>query len=452
MPNNLASIGSKIREAITRYQLFEDDDYILVGVSGGPDSVFLAYILRYLGYKIGLAHVNYQLRGDESEADEVLVRQYAAQWDVPIFVNKTNTSEILAHTTDSMQMVAREIRYTFFEQIMDTHAFSHCAIAHHANDQVENLLMSLIQGNNSHILKGMPMSRQRYVRPMLSVTGEEIMAGLSEAQLEWRLDQSNLKSDYLRNKYRNELIPLIRELQADAEHKLLHKHRWYQLQHKFIRKQLQAFVEQGLTHRGENQMFDWNPFEKAYGKEFLPLLIVLVLERWGIHGHLLWECLRLEKSQVGKWVQTPEGRVVRGRKGLSYITSTYSRDDKLTVTSIEEEKRIIFGGLTLTFSLQENNSLSYGKNHFYMDLSSVRWPLYIRHWHKGDKMRPFGMRQSKKLSDIFVDEKYSAIQKQAAIIIEDQEEIIALSDFRIAEKVKVSKKGSKVLCIAIAEN
>lgn len=448
----LTKILQKVRKTIIEHALIAGKEKILVAMSGGPDSVFLAYILRELGYKIALVHVNYELRGEESAADEILVRNYAEKWQIPVFIKKIDTLALIEETKESMQVLARNIRYDFFEEIMDKHLYNYCAIAHHADDQIENLLMSLLHGNSSMIWKGMPVKRECYIRPLIEVYRAEIMDGLKVANLEWRLDRSNQKTDYLRNKYRHEIVPKLEKIQPDAKQKLLTKIAWYDLQHQFIYTQISHWLEKSLTKTVEGELLNWETFEQTYGVTYVPLLLTTVLEKWGIHGHLLWECIRLQNSMVGKWVDTPEGKVVRSRKGLILMKDQSKENVNLEVAYFEGEKILTINKRKLQFKLPEEKTPEHSREDcFYLDADKVEWPLNIRTWKQGDKMQPLGMRNRKKLSDIFVDEKFTSLQKKRAIIITDQSEIICLSEFRIAEKVKIRKNSQRILSIQVLD-
>lgn len=439
-----------IADCIRKNALFTEQDRILVGISGGPDSVILAYALYHLGYQIGLAHVNYQARGKDSEDEEVLIRQYAARWQVPVYVHRCALKELTAASNDSFQVVAREVRYTFFESLLATQGYTHCATAHHADDQTESLLLSLLRGNSSAVFKGIPVQRGPYVRPLIHLKKTAIIDFLDAQQLPYSIDYTNLENDYLRNRVRNQVLPLLSELNPAASDQLTQRFAWYELQREFIEKQLAHWYESSCDSNAQGQTLDWTGFVQAHSNEHLPLLLAFTLEKWGLHGHTLWAAMELRHSQTGKSTPTNQGTVVRTRTGLQLLTEPGTLPASLLIQRFEGEQTVVLGDQSIRMKLATAHPVDYRNPRiFYLDADRLSWPLVVRSWQQGDRMTPYGMKGQKKLSDIFIDEKYSLAEKGRAVVIEDQEKIVALSGFRIADEGKVRAKTQHVLRIEI---
>lgn len=443
----LESFLQIITETIQTHELTTKEDYILVGISGGPDSVFLGYALHQLGYRIGIAHVNYGLRGDDSEREEELVRELAAKWKVRIHVHAENPKE---HTNSgiSLQMKTREIRYDFFERLLRNEGYTHCATAHHADDQVESLLMSLIKGNSPSIWKGIPIKRGPYIRPLIQLRKNEILEEVKQLGLPYSDDYTNFGTDYLRNRFRNEVLPIFADMNPSISPQLLDRNNWYQQQQTFQSRVLEPFLE-GITI---SKNLDWMGFVEQFGKESLPILISAAAEKWGLHGNEIWQVVQLAESQVGKFVLTQAGKILRSRKGLvlSYLETELSTQSKQIFELESETHSLQFGDMQMifTYPIQETPDFNAMGTHYFSQ-SSLHFPLNLRHWKRGDKMIPLGMKTHKKLSDIFVDEKFSAHQKQTAVVIEDQKGIICLSSFRIADRVKIGKNIKDIIKLEI---
>lgn len=450
-------ILQRIADFIQRQELAIAGDRILVAISGGADSVFLAYALKQLGYEIGLAHINYQLRGEESDEEEALVRQYADTWKVPLYVLNEDTPSLLQFEKDSLQQVARRIRYEFFEELMDEQGYDCCALAHQADDQSEQAVLSLLTGNASDILQQIPVKRERYVRPLLCCSREEIVKVLVAEKLTYATDSSNLKNDYLRNRVRNQVIPIMEEVNSNTSEQLRQKQSKYAAQKEFLDIILDSWMKSCLLTEEEypQQVLDWRPFVDTWGKAHLPLLIAYILEKWGMHGHQLWQGVSLIEAQVGKKVFFEDKMLLRIRNGLQWGREVLSEEKTIEWSKAHLQEmpfRVDWGNWTLEIHIlgDEKPQLS-SKQHFYLDIDRLSFPLALRHWQEGDVMQPLGMTGHKRLSDIFVDEKYTSVQKRQAFVLEDREKVLLLSDFRIADSVRLTAATERILVLKYYE-
>lgn len=451
----VSELLTRISNLITEQSLCTNEGRILVAISGGPDSVFLAYVMQELGYQIGLAHINYQLRGAESDQEETLVRNYAKNWGVPLFVKSLNAKELIDNSKDSLQEVARRIRYDFFEETMDKSGFVRCALAHQADDQTEQVMLSLLTGNAAAVLQQIPVKRERYIRPLLVCTREEILEGLANAGLSYATDSSNLKNDYLRNRVRNRILPLLREVNPNADEQLRRKQELYISQNNFLTAVMDRWVKSCLLTEPEDavQILDWRPFVDTWGKEHLEVFIAHTLGEWGLHGHSLWQGVRLVDAQVGKKLLVAEKTLLRIRNGLQWgkLESREEAEIEISKTdTIQFPIAFEWKHRKIQFSiLKEGKPLFSSKKHFYLNLDQVKFPLTLRSWREGDYMQPLGMAGHKKLSDIFVDEKYTTVQKQEAFVLEDREKVLLLSDFRIADAVRLTDQAERILVVEL---
>ena len=421
---------------------------ILIGVSGGPDSIFLAYCLWQLEYQIGLVHVNYQMRGVDAEEDEKLVRNYAWIWDVPVFVKKVNGQELKV-ANGSFQQLARNIRYEFFEQILEEEQFDLCALAHQADDRVENLLLSLTKGNSLDLWHEIPSRREVYIRPLLDIRKSDIIKALEAEGLNYRIDTSNEENNYLRNQFRNIIIPELEKVNPSFSSQVIEKNTWYQRQQRFIKSHIATW----LDHQGSNQLSQHElRFDKLpqVANSWLDMICLYWLEEKGVHGHALWQAGRLWETQSGKWVETSIGRVYRTQYGLAIQQklSNPKRDHRV-LEGVDKNVQFPFKG-NLIYVIKYNSVIipKSSTTSLYLDIDKLSFPLVFRSWEKGDKMQPLGMKGNKKLSDIFSDLKVSPLKKDQMVIIESGKKIAGLLGFRIAEWAKVDEKTQEVLKIS----
>ncbi|WNJ18065.1 tRNA lysidine(34) synthetase TilS [Pontibacter sp. G13] len=442
---------------IIGYTIFQEiglpaDAQVLAAVSGGPDSVCLAWVLKQHGLLAGLAHVNYQLRSEDSDLDEASVRALGEQWEVPVFVKKIPK----AHTKDekgaSIQMAARKARYEFFEALMESQGWDYCATAHHQDDEVETLLMNLFRGDSPEIFQGIPTIRFPFIRPLLGVSKAHILQVLDSAGLDYRTDTSNQGLDYSRNVFRNRIIPSLEEVIPGASSHLLKRKDWFQLQASFLKEIWKEWIPQMISGNGDIQRLDWQPFVRQFGAEFLPLLVWEVMTQWGIIPNRIREILGLIHSESGRWVEIHDGRVYRWTNGLERIPESDSPEKFPKWDFLPNAGRCLLKNRSIIWEWPFEGKPDFANSqHFYLDIERLEFPLILRRWKEGDRMQPFGLSFEQKLSDIFINEKFSPSQKQEAIIWEDQQGIVAISGYRISERVKITKNTRQILKIVMED-
>jgi tRNA(Ile)-lysidine synthase len=433
----------QVANFIKDHSLLNEGDRVLVAISGGPDSVFLAHALLELGYFIGLAHCNYKLREGDSELDESLVLHYAGKWKVPVFIQEFDTKKAAQAEKLPIQLFARKVRYAFFEYLIQEKGFDSCATAHHADDQVETLLLNLIRGNHPDVLKGIPVIREKYIRPLLGIRKQEILDYLVDHDLDYRIDASNTGTDYLRNKLRNELIPSVLELNPRFGDNLLQRDELHQERNAFLSRYLDRRFQEiaqklpvlDLSHIPEE--------EKR-------VVAASWLDKWEIHGHAFWEALDLINSQPGKWVACQWGMVYRSRTGIEIAAGNGGGEETVTIHKQSElpvEGIIKLGANEIRLCYPAGRDGLWEEGVHLLDADALEFPICFRRWKSGDRMKPLGMRTTKKLSDIFADEKYKRSSKKGAVVLESGGKVVLLSGFRVAETVKVTPDSRNLLQI-----
>lgn len=452
---SLPSVSSRLLLQLEQYihanELFVQSDKILVAISGGPDSVFLAYALRELGYSIALAHVNYHLRGNASNSDAALVASYANSWQVPLFQVEYNTLELLdaADHKYSLQEFARKLRYDFFEEILRDSFYDYCATAHHADDQLETLLISFFSGTGPGIWKGIPLKRDdTYVRPLLFASKNEIEAALHELGLAYAVDASNLKDDYLRNKVRHALVPAISAIFPSFHRVLLDKYSWTSK----LDQGKQNILEEIALSFGDHEAFDFEVLKTQYADEAAESILVHVFEKWGLYGTQIREALKLCEAMPGKYRVFPDFILYKTRKGFARTPLSLAQSSaSLVIYSLEYPCSFHLNACKITLRKCEPTELTFADGLLAMDQDKLSFPLVIRPWKEGDKMIPLGMKSGKKLSDIFIDNKFETAAKEKALVVLSGNKIVGLSSFRISDEVKISGTTRSVLLISFED-
>lgn len=441
-----------LQQAVTN--TFDQEKYslkshYLLACSGGADSVSLGATLHSLSIPFDIAHVNYRLRGNDSEEDQLLVEGLAKKWNAAFHCHRAGPNDW--NLGESLQAEAREIRYNFFENLLKTGKYEACLLAHHQDDQAETVLMSFIKGNNFSVLTPMPLTRPGYARPFLAVKTATCRAALQDWNISWREDASNKKNIYTRNSLRNNILPALQEINPAITEQLVKKSKQYLQQASLLEDLLEPLIESGTSLHERVHTFSWEAIPASLVADHLSTILACVLSNWGFHGNHTWLGAELATADSGK-IYEFEGRLERGRQLVQWIRDA-AVDQDLSIES-PEDLPVVGSMLGRSVSLEliptPDSFISSDTTHFF-SASHIQFPLILRAPKTGEKMIPLGMTGSKLLSDIMIDEKFRPAQKHLAVVLEDQEGIITLSDFRIAERVKSSRLDSHCLKLVIEE-
>lgn len=421
---------NKFIQHLSEKHFFSKEDQLLVGVSGGVDSMVLSNLLFTSGYSIALAHCNYQLRDEASIEDEKLVREFAEQHGIPIHVKTVNTTKIVKNSNSSTQMVAREQRYAFFEELMDDFGYKCTVLAHNADDRIESLLINVLRGTGIRGLQGMPEIRDRFARPMLFARKKDIRSYALEHHVQFLEDSSNTDVKYQRNWVRLRLIPLLGAIDTAFEEKLLALTERVAAS---IPKYMKTIEEEILKISNGSQ---YNiSIERLAHSKFPFTVLREMLNSKGFSSDQIFEVLSLIQAQSGSIVQNENFRILRDRELLNI-----------------EKKKESLKEPTLTFHMFDRESLSSlhtPPNNVLLDSDLIKQEqLKLRHWQQGDRFRPFGMKGWKKLSDFFIDQKLSVSEKDKTWILTQGRDIVWIVGMRMDDRFKVTSKTKKVLKVS----
>jgi tRNA(Ile)-lysidine synthase len=435
-------LASKIREFIFQNAMPSPKNRVLVAVSGGADSVALLRILFELGYPLEIAHCNFGLR-DESDDDERFVAALSADLGLNCHFRRFSKIDFESDRGEGTQQIARKLRYAFFEELMNALEISHCAIAHHADDQLETMIQTFFRGNGPVILRGMPLQRGPYFRPLLSTPKSELVAWLEARKQIWRHDLSNDKDDYRRNLVRNRLIPVLKALNPDFPKRFRqqsdrHSAHWDLLQDIF-----EPLAKKVVTEFPDRQVISIKVFAEHMNRRHFPVFLDWWLMRLGCSGTEIAEIQRLLGGEVGSTYKGVVVEVLHDRDQLR-IRNSDLRDSIAEIELSKEQcdgQSWEFAGSTLQSSIgvfPEVREPKGGPETHWLALDQLEFPLKLRPWRIGDRMQPLGMKGSKLISDILIDQKRDRFSKESAWVIEDGKGIVLLGGFRIADRVAAS--------------
>ncbi len=445
---------SKIESYIVENKLFARDNRILVGVSGGRDSIALLFALKKLGYNVSAAHCNFHLRGDESNRDQQFVGAFCSSHSIPLFKTDFQTEEYSKGKHISIEMGARELRYDWFEKLLDSEKFDYIAIAHHSDDVIETFLINMSRGTGLQGLTGIKPKNGRIVRPMLCVSREEVTAFVRENNLGFVDDSTNFESVYMRNKMRNIIIPSLQEANPTFKNSLLTSIENLNQAYSFNQYYLDALRKEIVSESDGETIVD---LEKIIENEHKDYVCFELLKTYGFSPKVCREILSVatkKNCQGDQFLSNLGFKAIINRKKFvikkNYPTfaTDNAQDEAYT---IETDSDVVERPLLMKLSKNKIEDFVLRKNHNVCNIDSdlIKFPLVLRHWRKGDSFVPFGMKGRKKLSDFFIDEKLSIFEKESVWLLTSGDEIIWVVGLRTDNRFRITNKTKRVLTIEL---
>jgi tRNA(Ile)-lysidine synthase len=434
----------EFRKYIEDNHLFGSQDYILLAVSGGLDSMVMSHLFLTGGYKFAIAHCNYCLRGAESDKDEDFVRQYAACNGFTFYSRRFDTTAYAKKFGISVQMAARNLRYEWFESIRKEHHLDYIAVGHNMNDNVETLLINLTRGTGLNGLTGMKPVSDKVVRPLLFATREEIISYGKQNNVAYREDQSNLETKYTRNKIRNLILPVLKKINPSVEYAINDTAHRLSETGEIISDYIND-LRVHLSVKGEKEtIFSIDKLNNYLNNS---TIIFELFRPFGITGQRVKDLINILHGSPGGQVLTDTHRFIRDRQDLIITPVTGKNEISVAIRNIND--LVNFPGIVSAGIFDIGPDFRFTEDPFVaeLDLEMVLFPLLIRTWKKGDYFYPLGMKDKKKLSDYFIDRKYSLDKKESTLLLESGGMIAWIIGERIDDRFRINESTSKVLRI-----
>lgn len=419
------------------------DDKILLAVSGGLDSMVMLDLFVKAGFSCEVAHVNFQLRGEESKYDESFVKKRCETYGVPCHVLHADTKTLAATKGISIQMAARELRYEWFQALLEKRNLQHIATAHHLNDSIETTLFNWINGASLAGLVGIAVRNGSVIRPLLFATRVMIEQYANDNDLVWTEDSSNSTDDYTRNFIRHQIIPKLREINPSLEETVARGKRKLAEELALIdvtfEKWKEKFVERlphGLSIR--KIAFD--------GIGHGAMMLYRLLGEYGFNFDVCEEIVRALASQSGTKFLSASYCLVVDRDTLMLAPQQKHRSE-ISIQEDQSEARIDDWRMTIKkgdLSLPSTSPLTA-----VLDKSKLQFPLVWRTWQPGDFFCPLGMEHRKKLSDFLVDAKVPLPEKERVTVLESQGEIVWVVGYRIDNRFKLTPETLETLAFTV---
>ena len=433
-----------VQHYIEKHNLLNHEKPIIVGLSGGADSVALLYLLKRLNYDCIAVHCNFYLRGEESDRDEAFVIRLTNDWNIPLYKTTFDTVRVAFDRKISIEMAARDLRYEWFEGIRKQEGAQAICVAHHRDDNIETLLINLIRGTGIRGLSGIRPKNGYLVRPLLDFSQQEILDYVEENKLPYVIDSTNLKPDFTRNKIRLEVLPLLET----------------------INPSIKESIGQTITNLDATRIIYQDAIEKAKREVFnldensisIPglthslspeTLLFEILREYGFNPDVIREIYQALNAQSGKEFYSLTHRLIKDRDILFLLPLQVQSTDEYL---LYESSDYIDYPFKIDVCRKENHVYFEIKREAkvaYLDVDLLQFPLKLRRWKNGDRFMPFGMNHFQKLSDFFNNNKFSKPQKENVWLLTSGDDIVWVINYRIDHRYRITERTKKVIILEV---
>jgi len=419
---------------------------ILLAVSGGIDSMVMTHLFLRTGTEIGIAHCNFKLRGAESDADESFVREFSSDNNIPFFCESFDTTGFASEKNISIQMAARELRYRWFEEIRMKNNYDSIALAHNLNDNIETFLINLSRGTGIAGLTGMKPKFKYLIRPLLFASRQAIAEYRDQNEIPYREDRSNNETKYTRNKIRHAILPIFREINPSFDATV--NETAERLAE--INDILSGFIS-GIRKKVTRENNNLICFRVDLLNTLSPKKTILfeLFKPFGIVTGQLDDLIDLIDGKTGKQLFTPTHRLLKNRREIIASRRETGTESYFEI-SVPGDFNKVPGFVSASLKkLAGNFIIPPSSKIACLDAGKIKFPLIVRKWMPGDSFYPLGMKHKKKLSDYFIDNKYSIPDKENCRILESEGKIVWITGDRIDNRFKITRSTKKILIIEV---
>ncbi|WP_019039240.1 tRNA lysidine(34) synthetase TilS [Psychroflexus tropicus] len=412
----------------------------IIAISGGVDSVVLAHLCSNLKLNFALAHCNFKLRAGDSKEDAKFVTKLAENLNCELFKKDFETEAIAEQRKESIQITARHLRYQWFEELIKTTSYKFLLTAHHLNDSLETFIINLSRSTGIKGLTGVPSQNQYIRRPLLKFSKKEIEDFAIENHIEWREDQSNTSTKYLRNQIRHQIVPELMGLTPNFLNNFDSSLQKIKDAESLLEDYTNLLFKALIKEKEDHYEID---IEKLKQYPNQRAILYQLLESFGFKE---WnDVYNLMDAQTGKHVESPTHTLFKNRNQL--VLSANSTQEFQSIDIDEDQSEVQLNGNKLKFSKVDKLG-ELDSNLAYFDYAKLKFPLSLRSVNKGDFFYPFGMKGKKKLSDFLKDEKVSPHKKSNQLVLcNGNDDIIWVLSLRTDNRYKVDQATDKILKI-----
>jgi tRNA(Ile)-lysidine synthase len=421
-------------------------DRLLLAVSGGLDSVVLTFLSAMSGLDFAIAHVNFQLRGAESERDEAFVRQLAEKYQKSFFVKKFDTLAYAKSEKSSIQVIARNLRYEWFKTFLgkSVDQFKFLLTGHHLDDNIETMLMFFFRGTGISGLTGMPEKNEHLIRPLLKISRKRLKEFALDQNLEWVEDSSNDSDDYTRNFFRNQLIPSVTNIFPDLQLNLKNNLSRFSEAYILYEQAISLHKKKLLKQTGSEIHIPILLLKKA-----VPLRTILfeIIKEYHFSSSQTDEIIRLMDSPNGKYISSSSHRIIKNR---GWLIIAPANNESAAHIVIDNENGVAYPEGRIQIKIKPLEA----SEHFVapagtecLDAKKIKFPLLLRKWKTGDYFYPLGMKKKKKLARFFIDQKLSKSAKEKVWVLVMDSQIIWVVGQRIDNRFRMDASTNRIFML-----
>lgn len=439
---------TKVQEYIVHHKLFTKQSKVLVGLSGGPDSMVLIHLLMQLGYNCIAAHCNFHLRGKDSDKDAAFVSKWCNENNIPLFTIDFDTEEYAATNKISIEMAARELRYNWFEKLRLEQNADVVGIAHHQDDSVETILINLIRGTGIKGLTGIPIVNKHIVRPLLQVSRRQIMDYLSSNKVPYVIDHTNEEEMYTRNIIRLKVLPTLKKLNPSVKNSIITTSNNL----KEAEKIYNGYINQAIEEVLNNNLIDIAKLKETYSPQSV---LFEILSPIGFTSSVIEDISNNLDSIPGKMYHADGFRLLKDRDYLIIsdieLGELQNKDKEYLIYADSTDKNLPFSltvhkeEYTPEFEIKRNKAI------LHCDIDKLAFPLTLRRWKEGDWFVPFGMKGKKKLSDFFSDNKFSIFQKEETWVLLSDNDVVWIVNHRADNRFRITEATNTVYTLSLGK-
>ena len=425
---------------ILEHQLCQKGQPVLLAVSAGIDSIVMTDLFISTGHSIAIAHVNFGLRGADSQADQMLVETLAESHKVACHVTQFKTKDIASQKKISTQMAARELRYQWFDKLCQELDYQYVATAHHFDDVIETVYFNLTKGTGIAGLHGIAPKNGRLIRPMLFTNKKAISDYARQRSLKWREDESNISTEYARNKIRHQVIPLLREINPNLEQTMQQTVEKLKAVEDIFQEKVKAAGEAYLKQKGPDLFIKKELLKEA------SITVLEILKPFGFNYQQVKQ-LQAKEHQTGKVYLSSSHQLNVDREEL-VVSKLGNCEDQYFIFANQKSLALEYFDLKMDETLSQNTEIPSSETESVLDFDRLTFPLTVRPWQSGDRLYPLGMSHTKKVSDLLTDLKIPVNLKQRVYVLLSGGLVVWVIGHRIDDRFKITADTKRVFRIS----